>query len=328
MSETIGSVLEATRRAQHMPAPILYDDIVDQPTFEAFIKGTQLPTPQQIMAFTTRLKCDEAPLVYSQYYPISKSKAVNQTLMRLLKAGDWVGVNEFLQTLDHDSRTATQDQAYALYRAISVYLTGDDTAARTLLENSLAKPATSLNLKYLSQATLAYIAAKSGRKFMATRYRHYLLQILQKPARDLDVGAVYLLLALADVAFDQTAPALQLIQTGISITTASHQSVVAWRLIDLWAQLLLPDAMTTSTARRLGRYLNDSVVELSAKFKILPRPSDSETPSEKRAIQRKKNNPAVKPAMIADPVAHQEKIVQTMKLMAQVRAKTEPPVEE
>lgn len=328
MSETIGSVLDATRRAQHTPAPKLFDGIVDQPTFEAFINGTQYPTPQQIMALTARLKLDEAPFVYSQYYPISKNKAVNQTIMRLLSTGDLVGLNEFLQTLAHDSRTATQNQAYALYRAISVFFTGDATAARTLLENSLAKPATSLNLKYLSQATLAYIAAKSGRKFIATRYRHYLLQALQKPTRDLDVGAVYLLLALVDITFDQTAPALQLIQTGISIATASHQLVVVWRLIDLWAQLLLPDATSTSTARRLGRYLNDSVVDLSVRFTPLPRLSDSEPSSEKRAIQRQKNKPAVKPAVIADPIAHQEKITQTMKLMAKVRAKTKPPVEE
>ncbi len=72
MSETIGSVLDATRRAQHMPAPILYDDIVDQPTFEAFINGTQFPTPQQIMAFTARLKQNEAPLVFTHTDPISK----------------------------------------------------------------------------------------------------------------------------------------------------------------------------------------------------------------------------------------------------------------
>lgn len=328
MSETIGSVLDATRRAQHMPAPILYDDIVDQPTFAAFINGTQYPTPQQIMAFTARLKLNDAPLVFTHAEPISKNQLVNQTVARLLKAGDWVGVNEFLQTLAHDSRTAMQNQAYALYRAIGAYFVGDATAARTLLENSLAKPATSLNLKYLSQATLAYIAAKSGRKFVATRYRHYLLQTLQKPARDLDVGAVYLLLALVDITFDQTAPALQLIQTGISIATASHQSVVAWRLIDLWAQLLLPDATSTSTARRLGRYLNDSVIELSIRFKPMPRPSDHAILSEKRVIQRQKNKPAVKPAVIADPIAHQEKIAQTMKLMAKVRAKTKPSVKE
>ncbi|KRL42038.1 hypothetical protein FD01_GL002040 [Lacticaseibacillus manihotivorans DSM 13343 = JCM 12514] len=321
-------MLDATRRAQHMPAPILYDDIVDQPTFEAFINGTQFPTPQQIMAFTARLKQNEAPLVFTHTDPISKNRLVNQTIARLLKAGDWVGANEFLQTLASDSRAASQNQAYALYRAISVYLTGDATAARALLENSLTQSATSLNLKYLSQATLAYIAANSGRKFVATRYRHYLLQTLQKPARELDVGAVYLLLALADVVFDQTAPALQLIQTGISIATASHQSVVAWRLIDLWAQLLLPDATSASAARRLGRYLNDSIVELSVKFKPLPRPSDQEIPSDKRVIQRQKNKPAVKPAVITDPIAHQEKIAQTMKLMAKVRAKTKPPVEE
>jgi hypothetical protein len=327
MSETIGSVLDATRRAQHMPAPILYDGIVDQPTFEAFINGTQLPTPQQIMAFTARLKLNEAPLVFTHTEPISKNQLVNQTVARLLKAGDWVGANEFLQTLAHDLRNATQKQAYALYRAISVYLTGDATAARALLENSLAQPATSTNLKYLSQATLAYIAAKSGRKFVATRYRHYLLQALQKPARDLDIGAVYLLLALADVAFDQTAPALQLIQTGISIATASHQSVVTWRLIDLWAQLLLPDATSNGAALRLGRYLNNSIVELSVRFKPLPRLSDPEPPSEKRTIQRQKSKSVVKPAMIADPIAHQEKIAQTMKLMAKVRAKTKPPVE-
>ncbi|WP_243680944.1 hypothetical protein [Lacticaseibacillus manihotivorans] len=108
-----------------------------------------------------------------------KNRLVNQTIARLLKAGDWVGANEFLQTLASDSRAASQNQAYALYRAISVYLTGDATAARALLENSLTQSATSLNLKYLSQATLAYIAANSGRKFVATRYRHYLLQTLQ-----------------------------------------------------------------------------------------------------------------------------------------------------
>lgn len=324
MPETIGSVLDATRRAQHMSAPTLYEGIMDQATFLAVINGSESPTPQQIMAFTTRLKLDVAPLTFSKYYPISKDKVVNQTVKRLLSARDWVGLSKFLSTLADDSRTPTQNSAFALYHAISVFFTGDAAVARTLLENSLANPAGGVHLKYLSQAALAYIAAQGGRKVVATRYRHYLVQSLKKPVPDLDVSTVYLLLALADVTFDQTAPALPLIQTGISIATASHQLVIAWRLIDLWAQLLLPDATTNRAALRLGCYLNDSLAELSQKFAPLPQPETLEGPTtaaKKHAPKRKKAKTSTR---TADAIAYQEKIAQTMKLMAQVRAKTKP----
>ncbi len=229
MTETIGIILKKHRKALKLTQTQVCEGICAQSMLSAIEHDHYIPNAQLLIALCRQLEISLDALSLANNYAISDKPSFNQQMISLCNHHQYQQLLDFLSddTVSDTVATDAQTQSYYYYLAVAQLQSTDQpdlNLVHQFLQLSLASatPAQQ-SLTRLTQATLAYLAAKSGKENEVDNQVKLALANIEEGPFDENLNIVFYLTALANYFLGKNQASVHLVTQGIDFIT-KHDS--------------------------------------------------------------------------------------------------------